>query len=160
MGSARALRHVGPSGNALGGIGYDGGYDAGALAGARVHADEFTFKPAAESWVDGSALAHGRGIWCDHCDRGGTPGVWPCMSKTMLAENTIKRLIKKQTTLMADMTGDRDEGRYAMYRGVVAWEFSDPLGAGNRVRLPMCVVQQIRRLFPNPRCGGARAGTR
>ena len=43
--------------------------------------------------------------------------------------------------------------RYAMYRGVVRWRWADPLGAENRVRLPMCVMKQIRRIFPNPICG-------
>ena len=37
---------------------------------------------------------------------------------------------------------------------MVAWQFSDPLGANNRVRLPRCVLYRVRRLFPNPCCGG------
>ena len=38
------------------------------------------------------------------------------------------------------------------YKAVVHWQFSSPLGAGNRVRLPACVVRAIRRRFPNPVC--------
>ena len=36
---------------------------------------------------------------------------------------------------------------------VVAWQYSCPVGAENRVRLPRCVTQSIRQLFPNPCCG-------
>ena len=39
-----------------------------------------------------------------------------------------------------------------MYKGVVAWQFADPLGAENRVRLPRCVTCRIRREFSNPCC--------
>ena len=39
-----------------------------------------------------------------------------------------------------------------MYRGVVAWQWANPLGAEQRVRLPACVVKRTRRLFPNPIC--------
>ena len=42
--------------------------------------------------------------------------------------------------------------RYALYRAYVKARWESPLGAGNRVRLPDCVVEAIRRHFPHPAC--------
>ena len=46
----------------------------------------------------------------------------------------------------------RASARFECYKAVIAWQFSDPLGAGQRRRLPGCVTCKVRRLFPNPVC--------
>jgi hypothetical protein len=48
---------------------------------------------------------------------------------------------------------DGREARHACYKAVIAWQWANPLGAENRVRLPDCVTVAVRRLFPNPICG-------
>ena len=48
---------------------------------------------------------------------------------------------------------DRRDARHAGYKAVIAWQWANPLGAENRVRLPACVEIGWRHLFPNPRCG-------
>ena len=40
-----------------------------------------------------------------------------------------------------------------MYKGLIAWQWSNTLGAGNRVCLPPCWERKVRKLFPNPVCG-------
>ena len=47
---------------------------------------------------------------------------------------------------------DGRKARHALYKAVVAWQWANPLGAENRVRLPTCVLHRVRRLFPNPCC--------
>ena len=46
----------------------------------------------------------------------------------------------------------RREARHALYRAVIHWIFCDPLGAGKRLRMPLCVKKRIRMMFPDPRC--------
>lgn len=105
----------------------------------------------------GTDLAHGRDMACDVCDLQSGGPQWACMACDMLQQPSIQKIREKHETRLASPRGkasdpDRREARYAMYRGVVRWHWSDPLGAENRVRLPMCVMQRIRRIFPNPAC--------
>ena len=76
----------------------------------------------------------------------------------MLQQRRIAALIADHQRLRARKPGEDPDGRkarYALYRAVVGWQFADPLGAENRVRLPACVLYRNRRLFPNPCCGEA-----
>ena len=53
----------------------------------------------------------------------------------------------------------RRAARYYMYRKWVAIKFDNiPLGKGNRVRIPPCVVEAIRDLFREPGCECALGG--
>ena len=65
---------------------------------------------------------------------------------------------RRQRLHRADDDPDRRGGRYEVYRGVVAWQWANPLGAEQRVWLPACVVKRTRRLFPNPICCEGRCG--
>ncbi|KAL1524247.1 hypothetical protein AB1Y20_019152 [Prymnesium parvum] len=105
----------------------------------------------------GDDLAHNRDMLCDVCDLGSNDPKWVCSAAQMLEEPKMQRIFEKHEKRLRSPKGlasdlDRREARYAMYRGWVAWQFADPLGAEKRVRLPMCVMQQIRKLFPSPKC--------
>jgi hypothetical protein len=53
----------------------------------------------------------------------------------------------------------RRAARYYMYRKWVAIKFDNiPLGKGNRVRIPPCVVEAIRDSFREPGCKCALGG--
>jgi len=106
----------------------------------------------------GSGLAGGRDMQCDVCDLGSNDPQWCCTAADMLQQRSIQTIVEKHQHKLRTARGsardpDRREARYAMYRGVITWSWSDPLGAENRVRLPMCVMKRIRRMFPNPICG-------
>ena len=106
----------------------------------------------------GNDLAHGRCMVCDVCDLGSGGPQWACTAADMLQQTSMQKIREKHEAKLKTAKGragdpDRREARYAMYRGVVRWRWADPLGAENRVRLPMCVMQRIRRIFPNPKCG-------
>jgi len=106
----------------------------------------------------GNDLAQGRCMLCDVCDLGSGGPEWACTAADMLQKTSVRKIREKHEARLRTAKGraadpDRREARYAMYRGVVRWRWADPLGAENRVRLPMCVMQKIRRMFPNPICG-------
>ena len=97
---------------------------------------------------------YGRCVYCDVCDLNMSNGA--CMAGYVLQERRIASEVTKHTTSNvrasrgATPTG---EARHALYKAFIYWQFCSDLGAGNRVRLPKCVVLAIRQLFPNPLCG-------
>lgn len=97
---------------------------------------------------------HARRMYCDYHDqRGSCPNA--CMAVDMLQQRRINAVVEaQQRARRRKPSSDPDgrESRYAMYRAVIKWQWSDPLGAGNRVRLPSCVLHRVRKLFPNPAC--------
>ena len=99
---------------------------------------------------------YGRCVYCDVCDLGMSNGA--CMADFMVEERRLASVVAKHSRRRARKPqGDPDgrEARHALYKAVIYWQFCSELGAGNRVRLPKCVVRAIRRLFPNPLCGPA-----
>ena len=107
---------------------------------------------------DALGLAHGRTMLCDVCDdQSSDAPQYACMAEDMLQQSRLRDIVAKHQRRLATPQGrakdpDRREARYALYRGFVAWQWADPLGSENRVRLPKCVMTRIRRLFPNPIC--------
>ena len=106
---------------------------------------------------DSLGVAHGRDMQCDVCDEQIVAPQWACHAEDMLQQSKIQDIVAKHQKRQATAKGrasdpDRREARFAMYRGFVAWQWADPLGAENRVRLPGCVMRRIRKLFPNPVC--------
>jgi hypothetical protein len=97
-------------------------------------------------------------MYCDYHDgRGTCPHA--CMAVDMLQQRRISTVVDEQRRELqrrpfADP--DRRSARHNLYRAVVKWHWSDPLGAENRVRLPRCVMHRIRQLFPNPACCDAQ----
>eukprot|EP00966_Prymnesium_polylepis_P036496 846579-Prymnesium_polylepis.2 len=74
----------------------------------------------------------------------------------MLQQRRIATLVEKHQGIRARRPSDDPDGRtgrHMLYKAVVAWQWANPLGAENRVRLPFCVMYRVRRLFPNPCCG-------
>ena len=137
------------------------------FAGFEVEADEYAAGEADEAdgardprmgaWVrDDVGLAQdGRRMYCDYHDlRGTCPHA--CMAADMLQQSRIAALVQKHQRLRARRSQkdpDGREARHALYKAVIAWQWANPLGAENRVRLPRCVEHCVRRLFPNPICG-------
>ena len=99
--------------------------------------------------------AHGRRMYCDWHDlHGGSAHA--CMAVDMLQQSRMAALVEKHQRLWQRRPRDDPDGRqarHACYKGVVAWQWANPLGAEQRVRLPPCVLYRVRKLFPNPRCG-------
>jgi len=100
---------------------------------------------------------HGTDIYCDHCDVGCAPNT--CMAVVMLqalgVADTIarhQRLVAKTESMGTPDAEARASARFECYKAVIAWQFSDPLGAGQRRRLPECVTCKVRCLFRNPVC--------
>ena len=137
------------------------------FAGFEVEAAEYTAGEADEadggreprmgSWArDDVGLAQdGRRMYCDYHDlRGTCPHA--CMAADMLQQSRIAALVQKHQRLRArrpQKDPDGREARHELYKAVIAWQWANPLGAENRVRLPRCVEHCVRRLFPNPICG-------
>lgn len=99
--------------------------------------------------------AHDRQMFCDYHDLHG-PCQNACMAVDMLQQRTINQLVNQHQRRRArrpsvDPVGS--EARHACYKAVVAWQWASPLGAEQRVQLPVCVMCGVRKLFPNPRCG-------
>ena len=98
--------------------------------------------------------ANGRVMYCDfHDHRCGVAHA--CMAVDMLQQRSIYELVEKHRKLRREKPRDDPDGRrarHALYKAVIAWQWANPLGAENRVRLPTCVLHRVRRLFPNPRC--------
>ena len=97
---------------------------------------------------------HGRHMYCDYHDLNGTCE-YACMAVDMLQQSRISTVIEKHhRSRQKHPRADRDgrEARYACYKAVVAWQWANPLGAENRVRLPSCILFRVRSLFPNPCC--------
>ena len=102
----------------------------------------------------GLGIAESRESHCPRCspdlnppELGDDPlrdGAPVCMADDMMQQNRVVTVIQKQ-----------HQRRATLYRAVVAWLWSNPLGAEQRVRLPPCVVQRVRREFPNPACSAA-----
>ena len=96
----------------------------------------------------------GRCVYCDVCDLNMSNGA--CMAGYVLEERRVASVVTKHTKMHARKPWgdlDRREARHALYKAVIFWQFCSDLGAGNRVRLPKCVVLAIRGLFPSPLCG-------
>jgi len=134
------------------GGGDDGGDDGGGARDPRMHA------PARGAWArDDVGLAQdGRVMYCDYHDlRGSSPHA--CMAADMLQQSRIAALVQKHQRLRERKPQEYQRGRvarHALYKAVIAWQWANPLGAENRVRLPRCVEYCVRRrLFPNPVCG-------
>ena len=107
---------------------------------------------------DSIGLAEGgRVMYCDYCDLNGGDRL-ACMAVDMLEQRRIGRLIEKHEKQLrrqsraSDLCQLRRDARHACYKEVVAWQWSNPLGAESRVRLPSCVERCVRRRFPNPIC--------
>lgn len=107
--------------------------------------------------------AHGREMYCDYCDLGGGVAI-ACMARDMLQQSRVAAVVEKHRKKKRGRPGAEDvcearkEARHACYRSIVAWQWADPLGAEQRVRLPACVEVGVRRLFPNPVCGAQGCG--
>ena len=101
--------------------------------------------------------ANARCMSCDYHDlHGGNPHA--CMAADVLQQPRISRLVEKlQRRHQQRPREDRDRGeaRHTLYKAIIAWQWASPLGAENRVRLPVCVEVRVRRLFPNPCCCAA-----
>lgn len=142
--------------------------DAWLEGAALIEAGHFTYGDAAGGQRDprmgsggGDSLglaAHGRRMYCDYHDlRGGAAHA--CMAVDMLQQSRMAAIVEKQQRLRQRKPRDDPDGRqarHACYKGVIAWQWANPLGAEQRVRLPPCVVYRVRKLFPNPRCCGER----
>ena len=98
--------------------------------------------------------ANGRRMYCDWHDlRGGS--ALACMAVDMLQQSRMAAIIEKHQRLRLRRPRDDPDGRAARhvcYKGVIAWQWANPLGAEQRVRLPSCVLYRVRKLFPNPCC--------
>lgn len=113
--------------------------------------------PRLGSWCrrDSVGLAqHGRRMFCDYHDlHSGCADA--CMARDMMQQRRISTLVEKQQKRRRKRPRDDPDGRdarHACYKAVIAWQWANPLGAENRVRLPNCVTVAVRQLFPNPIC--------
>ena len=103
---------------------------------------------------------------CDPCDLAEVGGAGcPCLAQSMLEVGEIKDVIREWRAKMAKPYAlleypERRAPRYHLYRAIIKWVFADPLGAENRVRMPTCVKQCVRRMFPNPCCVPVALGGR
>ena len=135
------------------------GFEVEAAEYAQGEADEAdgARDPRMGAWArDDVGLAQdGRRMYCDYHDlRGTCPHA--CMAADMLQQSRIAALVQKHERLRARRSQkdpDGREARHALYKAVIAWQWANPLGAENRVRLPRCVEHCVRRRFPNPICG-------
>jgi hypothetical protein len=139
--------------------------DAWREGAALIEAGNFVYGDAAGGLRDprmgaggGDSLgltANRRRMYCDYHDlRGGAAHA--CMAVDMLQQTRMAAIVEKHQRLRLRKPRDDPDGRqarHACYKGVVAWQWANPLGAEQRVRLPMCVLCRVRKLFPNPRCG-------
>ena len=96
-----------------------------------------------------------RELSCDYHDKrcGDVDG---CMASDFLQQRKVVKLIARLHRAYERKPreyGDGREARHACYKAVIQWQFCDPLGAEQRVRLPVCLECRIRREFPNPCCG-------
>ena len=135
----------------------EGGDGGGAADGGASDGGDGVIVVAGGGYVQHDTLGlerHARRMYCDYHDqRGGCPNA--CMAVDMLQQRRINAVVEaQQRARRRKPSSDPDgrEARYAMYRTVIKWQWSDPLGAGNRVRLPRCVLHRVRKLFPNPVC--------
>ena len=100
--------------------------------------------------------ASGPTVFCDVCCLGRPASSDDDhIASEMVQAGSITRVMAKQDRLLlARPWDDRDKrgARHACYKGVISWQFGGSLGAGNRVRLPWCVVCAIRKKYPNPVC--------
>lgn len=135
-----------------------GGFDIAmnsAADGAIGMHDPTTRERRGQSERDDLGLgANGRVMYCDfHDHRCGDANA--CMAVDMLQQRDIAALVERHRKVRRDKPRDDLDGRkarHALYKAVVAWQWANPLGAENRVRLPTCVLHRVRRLFPNPCC--------
>ena len=135
--------------------------DGGGGDGAEGDDDDGDAKPRDPrlgSWCRRDSVGlgqHGRRMYCDYHDlHGGCADA--CMARDMLQQRRINTLVDKQQKRRRKRPRDDPDGREARhtcYKAVIAWQWANPLGAENRVRLPECVPVKVRRLFPNPICG-------
>jgi len=98
----------------------------------------------------------GRRAYCDFCDCD-SQNPASCLAVLMLKQVQVEVVIEDWQYVHQrepEKDPDNSQARYALYRAVVGWLWANPLGAENRVRLPPCLVKQIRQLFPNPVCSG------
>ena len=95
-----------------------------------------------------------RRLTCDYHDRRcGGPNA--CMANQVLQQRAVAKLIEKlqrQRQRPSMQYGDGGSMRFLCYRAIIADRIADPLGPGNRVRLPECLMVAVRKLFPNPVC--------
>eukprot|EP00966_Prymnesium_polylepis_P169980 3929352-Prymnesium_polylepis.1 len=135
----------------------DAGFDSGEGAGVR----DTRLAPHAPH-EDPLALArHGRTCLCDYHDLGGQCAN-ACMAVDMLQQRRLAALVAKHQALRRRRPHDDQDGRearHAMYKEFVAWQFSNPLGAEQRVRIPYCVMFRVRKLFPTTRAAVRGATT-
>ena len=134
--------------------GADGGDSESDIASAR---DEPAPRAQLPGWRGDSIglLRHSRQVFCDPCDLGVASPAFACMARDMLQHNQVARIVQQHRRLRRRNPGSDPSGREARhvcYKGVVRWQFADPLGAGNRVHLPQCVLCAVRKIFPNPLC--------
>lgn len=115
-------------------------------------------------------LQYGQSVYCKVHDLGRPATEAPCVCD-LLQQQSVRAVIDKHRARRARQNRqaprrqrgqpqhrtahpdpDGREARFALYRAIVKAHFASPLGAGNRVRLPMCLLKAVRRLFPNPEC--------
>ena len=115
-------------------------------------------------------LQYGQSVYCKVHDLGRPATEAPCICD-LLQQQSVRAVIEKHRARRARQNRqaprrqrgqpqrrtahpdpDGREARFALYRAIVKAHFASPLGAGNRVRLPMCLLKAVRRLFPNPEC--------
>jgi hypothetical protein len=100
--------------------------------------------------------ASGPTVFCDVCCLGRPASSDDDhIASEMMQAGSITRVMARQDKLLTRKPwDDRDRrcARHACYKGVISWQFGGSLGAGNRVRLPWCVVCAIRKKYPNPVC--------
>lgn len=129
--------------------------DGGAAAEDASDSDGvFVVAAAGHEQHDALGLSrHARRMHCDYHDLRGSSCPHACMAVDMLQQRRISAVVAAQQR-ERQRGGDPSgvAARKAMYRAVIKWQWSDPLGGGNRVRLPRCVMHRIRKLFPNPVC--------
>ena len=93
-------------------------------------------------------------MYCDFHDlHGGVEHA--CMAIDMLQQRSIAHIVQqRQRHNTRKPTDDPDsrESRFLLYKAIVAWHWANPLGAEVRVRIPLCVLRAVRRMFPNPCC--------
>ena len=88
---------------------------------------------------------------CFHCHR--TPCMFSAHQEAMVRYANHLDRRRKTMLLPGGKVHDAFLRKY-MYQHFVMLIEDSPLGWGNRVRLPMCVVSQVRKRFPKKRRGG------
>uniref|UniRef100_A0A7S2HXR9 Uncharacterized protein n=1 Tax=Haptolina brevifila TaxID=156173 RepID=A0A7S2HXR9_9EUKA len=126
-------------------------YRGGALAGFGDAPPTYTSRPR-----DLLGLRKApRCLTCDYHDRRcGGPNA--CMAEQVLQQRMVAKLVEtlqRQRSLKPQQYGDGGSARFRCYRAIIADRIADPLGPGNRVRLPECVMTAVRRLVCNVACG-------